>query len=139
MTAPNAYRALSASFASSAKLGVQSLKVSANGQTADLVADGLDSVLAVFIDALVADVTLVVTDMSGVDTLKPGDVGALVVIFQKRAEGRAAAGSGNLTATLSNAVVQSSDIDAGTTGIGSGTVTFRCSSGGAAGGAVVWS
>lgn len=139
MTVPNAYRALSLSFATVAKTGLTSLKITANGQTVDLLADAVDSVQAIFVDALVADITATFTDAGGVDGLKPGDVGALVGVFQKRAEGRAAAGSGNLTCTASNAVVVSSDIEGSATGIGSATVTWRCSSGGASGGALAWS
>lgn len=139
MTVPNAYRAKSATFASTARLGLQSLKVTANGQTTDLVTDAVDTVQAVFVDALAAEVSAVVTDVSGVNSLKPGDTGSLVVVFEKRAEGRAAAGSGNVTATFANAVVTTSDIDSAVTGIGSGTVSWRCSGGGNSGGAVVWS
>jgi hypothetical protein len=137
MAAPNSYRAKTATFASSAKLGLSSCKVSASGQTTDLVCDAVDSVRAVFVDALVCDVTIASSDLSLLDTIKPGDIGALVLVFEKRAEGRAAAVSGNLTGTLATAVVVSTDIDSGTTGIGSGTVTFRCSAPDG-GGAIAW-
>lgn len=138
MAAPNAYRALSATFASGAKLGLQSCKVAVNGQTTDLVSDGVDSVRAIFVDALVHDVSISASDLSVLETLKPGDTGSLVIVFQKRAEGRAAAGSGNLTCTLANSVVTSVDIDSGTTGIGTGNVSFRCSAPDG-GGAASWS
>lgn len=137
MAAPNSYRALSATFGASAKLGLASCKVAANGQTTDLVSDAVDSVRAIFVDALVCDVTISSSDLSLLTTIKPGDVAALVIVFQKRAEGRAAAGSGNLTGTLANAVVTSTDLDGQTTGIGSGTVTFRCSAPDG-GGAIAW-
>ncbi len=138
MSAANAYRAKTATFASSGKLGLTSLKVGSSGQTTDLVSDAVDSVCAVFVDALVIDVTMTVSAVDGVNTIKPGDAGSLVLVFQKRAEGRAAAGGGDLTATMANAVVVSNETEAGTTGIGSATLSFRCSAS-AGGGGVVWS
>ncbi len=127
MTAANAYRAKSCNFASSAKLGVISIETTINGNTTDLNTDAALSVTAVFVDALVADVTVGVTAIDGTTGLTPGDTGSLVVVFEKRAEGRSPAGSGNLTATFANAVVTSVKSDGPAAGHGSATVTWRCS------------
>lgn len=128
MTAANAFRAKSMSFAAATKTGIQSLKVKNGGNSTDLTSDASPSVNAIFVDMLVGDVTVTTTDFAGVNGLVPGDTGALVVNYEKRAEGRAAAGSGTpIVATFANAVVIDIDMDASTTGIGSASVTFRCS------------
>ncbi len=138
MTAANAYRAKTATFAASTKLGLTSIETTINGSTTDLNTDAALSVTAVFVDALVADVTIGVTAIDGVTGLVPGDVGALVVVFEKRAEGRSPAGSGNLTATFSNAVVVSNKSDGPAAGHGGAVITFRCSNP-SSGSPVVWS
>ncbi len=127
MAAANTYRAKSCTFASSLKLGLTGLKVTVNGQTTDFTSDAAVSVTAIFVDALKATVTANVAAIDGVNGLNPGDVGALVVVFEKRAEGRSPAGSGNLTATFSNAVVTSNDSDAPGGGVGGATITWDCS------------
>ncbi len=138
MTAANAYRAKTCTFASSTKLGLTSVRATINGNTTDLTTDAALSVTAVFVDALVADVTCTVTDISGVNSLTPGDTGALVLVYEKRAEGRSPAGSGNLTATFSNAVVVSVEAEGPNAGHGAATVTWRCSNP-SSGSPVAWS
>ncbi len=127
MTAANAYRAKACSFDGDAKLGVTNIESSLTGNMTDLTTDAIESITAVFVDAIAADVTVDVTAMDGVVTLTPGDVGPLVVVYEKRAEGRAPAGSGNLIATLANAVVGSVKFTGPGGGHGSASVTWRCS------------
>jgi hypothetical protein len=127
MAAANTYRAKTAEFAGTPRLGVTGLKTTINGTTTDFTSDAAESITAVFVDALVADVTINVSDISGVNGLTPGDVGVLELVFEKRAEGRAPAGSGDLTATFSNAVVVSNENDGPNSGVGGATVTWRCS------------
>ncbi len=127
MSAANAFRAKAMTFGG-AKTGIQSIKVKNGGTAADLTTDASPSVNAIFVDMLVCDVTVALSDFTGVTSLNPGDTGALTISYEKRAEGRGAAGSGTpIVATFSNAVVIDSDFDASTTGIGNATVTWRCS------------
>ncbi len=127
MSAANAYRAKSCTFASSIKLGLTSIETTIDGNTTDLNTDAVESVTAIFVDAIVADVTATVTAIDGVIAYTPGDVGALAIVFERRAEGRAPAGSGNLTGTFANAVVRSVKADGPGAGHGSATITWRCS------------
>jgi hypothetical protein len=131
MAAPNYYRAYTVTIGGTAMTGILSIKVKVNGQVTDITSDALDAILAVFVDARVAEVTIELTDVAAASGYSPGDMagsGGLVVVYQKRQEGRGAAGSGNKTATFSNATLVDSDIEGASVGAAKCTLTFRCSS-----------
>lgn len=135
MAAANAYRAKSVTF-STAVLGVTDISVTQGGSPVDLGTDASATVTAVFVDSIATDVTVTTTDVSRCSTIAVGGTGSLAIIYQLRAEG-SGAGAGDKTATMANAVVVSVAPTAGTNGIGSVTVTWRCS--GPAGSTQVWS
>lgn len=126
MSASNAFVSLSATFDGNSIDGVTDVSASINGTPVDLVTDAETSVESVFVDAIAADVTVTTTAIDECSSMQPGDAGSLVIVFQKRAEGRGAAGSGNKTATAANAVLTNITPSAATTGIGSLALTFRC-------------
>ena len=138
MAAANAFRAKTASVFASAKTGIKSLKIKNGGTSSDLTSDASPAVNAIFVDMLACDVSIVLTDFAGATALVAGDTGALIVTFEKRAEGRGAAVSGTpITATFSNAVLLDIDFNAATIGIGDVTLNLRCSSP-TGGSAVAW-
>lgn len=126
MAASNAYVALSATFNSGGIDGITDITASFNGSPVDLLTDAETSIEAVFVDALACDVTVTTTDISSVTGLEPGDASSLVIVFQKRAEGKGAALSGNITGTFANAVITDISPGSAVTGIASTSVTFRC-------------
>lgn len=135
MAAANAYRAKTVTF-STAILGVTDISVTQGGSPVDLGSDASATVTAVFIDSIATDVTVTTTDVSRSSTVTVGATGSLAIVYQLRAEG-SGAGAGDKTATMANAVVVSVAPTAGTNGIGSVTITWRCS--GPTGTTQVWS
>jgi hypothetical protein len=126
MAAANAYRAKTATFASTAILGLTDVSITDNGSPVDLGTDASPTITAVFVDSIVTDVTVTTTDVNRATSLDIGDTGSLVIVYQLRAEG-SGAGAGDKTATMANAVVTSITQQAGTNGIGSVQINFRCS------------
>ncbi len=128
------FRAKSATFASVNITDLTQMSVRSGGQSYDLVGDASANVLDVFVDGIASDITVSSNDCTfqGNASIEVGDSGSLVTTFEKRASGRAAAGSGDKVHTIT-AVVVSKSFDAGTNGIGVGTFTFR------AAGPGVWS
>lgn len=125
MAAANAYRAKTVTFGT-AITGITDTSITDNGSPVDLSTDASPTVTAVFVDNIVTDVTVTTTDLSRVSALDVGDTGSLVIVYQLRAEG-SGAGSGDKTATMANAVIVSITPQAGTNGIGSHQIVFRCS------------
>ena len=126
MAAAKAYRAKTVTFASTAVLGITDVSITDNGSAVDLSTDASPTITAVFVDSIVTDVTITTTDLDRVAALAIGATGSLVIVFQLRAEG-SGAGAGDKTATMANAVIVSITPQAGTNGIGSHQVAFRCS------------
>lgn len=125
MAAANAYRAKTVTF-STAITGITDVSINDNGSPVDLGTDASPTITAVFVDSIVTEVTVTTTDLARVSTLTIGGTGSLVIVFQLRAEG-SGAGAGDKTCTLANAVITSITPQAGTNGIGSHAVTWRCS------------
>ncbi len=121
------FRAKTASYASVSITDLTQLTVNQGSQSHDLVGDASADILAVFSDGIATDVTVASNDITfqGNASIEVGDTGTLAVVFEKRASGRGAAGSGDKTLTLTNCVCVSKNAEAGTNGIGSGTFTFR--------------
>jgi hypothetical protein len=126
MAAANAYRAKTVTFASTPVLGITDTSITDNGSPVDLSTDASPTITAVFVDSIVTDVNVSTTDLARVSALDVGDTGSLVIVYQLRAEG-SGAGAGDKTATMANAVIVSITPQAGTNGIGSHQITFRCS------------
>ncbi len=127
MTAANAFRALSLTFAAVAILGIEDVSINDAGEAVNLATDASPTVTAVFVDNIATEVTVRTTDLAAIASLHPGISGNLVAVFQKRAEGSGAAGSGNKTATLATATIISIAPKMGTNGVGEVEITFRCS------------
>ena len=126
MAAAKAFRAKTVTFAATAVLGITDVSVTDNGSPVDLSTDASPTITAVFVDNIATDVTVSTTDLLRVSAISVGDTGALVIVFQLRAEG-SGAGAGDKTCTIANAVVVSVTPQAGTNGIGSHQISFRCS------------
>lgn len=125
MPAAAAYRAKTVTFGT-AITGIMDVSINDNGSPVDLGTDASPTITAVFVDSIVTEVTVSTTDFSRCSTIAIGATGSLAVVFQLRAEG-SGAGAGDKTCTLANAVVVSCAPQAGTNGIGSWSITFRCS------------
>lgn len=125
MGASNAYVSLSVTFDGTPIGGVRGITLTQGSTTSDLLTDAETSIEAVFVDGRVADVTLTTTEIDALTSYSPGDTGSLVVVYQKRAPGRGAAGSGNKTATMANAVVTTIDTPANTDSIAEASITWR--------------
>ncbi len=121
------FRAKTATYASVPITDLTNMTAAQGGQSHDLVGDASADILAVFVDGIATDVTVASNDIGfqGSASIEVGDSATLVIVFEKRASGRGAAGSGDKTLTLANTVCVSKNADAGTNGIGSGTFTFR--------------
>ncbi len=121
------FRAKTATFASVPITDLTQLTVAQGGNSHDLVGDASADITAVFTDGIATDVTVASNDITfqGNASIEIGDSGTLAVVFEKRAQGRGAAGSGDKTLTLTSAVCTGKHAEAGTNGIGSGTFTFR--------------
>ncbi len=121
------FRAKTATFNSVNMTDLTQFNISQGGQSHDLVGDASADILSVFVDSIATDVTVSSNDigLSGNAGLEVGDSASLVVVFEKRASGRAAAGSGDKTLTLANCVCVSKTAEANTNGIGSGSFVFR--------------
>ncbi len=120
------FRAKTATFASVAITDLTRLSVRKGGQSYDLIGDASANVLDVFVDTIASDITISSNDINFQTnaSIEVGDSGTLVMVFEKRATGRAAAGSGDKTLTITAAVI-STDFEAGSNGIGAGTITLR--------------
>ena len=136
MPAAKAFRAKTVTFAATALTGILDVSVNDSGSPVDLLTDASPTVQAVFIDSIVTEVTIATTDLAASSLLIRGVVGSLVIVFEIRAEG-SGAGSPNRTATFATAVLVSNSSQASATGVGSMSLTFRCS--GPNGTTVTWS
>jgi len=126
MPAAKAYRAKTVTYKGTAITGINDVSINESGSSVDLTTDASAYVQAVFVDQIAVDVTVNTTDIDRCASIVVGDIGALVVTFQLRAEG-SGAGVGDEVATMSTAVCTGKTPQAGTNGIGSVALTFRCS------------
>ncbi len=120
------FRAKTATFGGVSITDLTRLSVRKGGQSYDLIGDANANVLDVFVDNIASDITISSNDVTFQSNagLEVGDSGSLVMVFEKRATGRAAAGSGDKTLTITAAII-STDFEAGSNGIGAGTFTLR--------------
>ncbi len=100
------FRAKTATFNSVPITDLTQLTASQGSQSHDLVGDASADILSVFVDGIATDVTVASNDITfqGNASIEVGDSASLVIVFEKRASGRGAAGSGDKTLTLANAV-----------------------------------
>lgn len=128
-----AYRAKSGSFASNTLNGLTDAQVNQTGSASDLNTDADPVIKGTVVDGIAVEAVVTVTDFSATtNAIDVGEVGDLVIIYERRADGKGAAASPNKTATLSGAVCVSNGASAQTQGIGSFNLTFRAKT-------VVWS
>ena len=137
MAAANAYRIKTATFASTAILGLADASIKDGGSASQLSTDASPWITAVFVDQIVVEITISSTDVARASAVHAGDSGILAIVFQLRAEGKGAA-AGDKTATCATATLVDVSVKAGTNGIGSVEYTFQCS-GAAAANPVAWS
>lgn len=119
------YRAKSATFSAAAIVNILRITDTISGQAVDLITDANQNIENVFLDSRAIDVTLEVSDFVAGSLLPGATAASLVITYEKRADGSAAAGSGNKVLTIANAVLVSNDGGAGTNGTGQRTLRFR--------------
>lgn len=119
------YRAKSATFNSVSMTDLTQMSVRKGGQVYDLIGDANANVLDVFVDNIATDITISSNDIAWQTnaSIEVGDSASAVLVFDKRASGRASA-SADKTLTIT-AVVVATDFSAGSNGVGSGTITLR--------------
>jgi hypothetical protein len=122
--AAEGYRAKSATFGS-AIANILSMNDNISGKPVDLNADASSNVQAVFLDALAVDVDIEVSDFAAASLVPGATAASLIITYEHRAPGSAAAGSGNKVLTVASCVLVANKGNAGTDGTGTRTLTFR--------------
>jgi len=120
----SAFRAKSASF-STAITGVTDASVSESGNASDLETDADSVIKGVVVDGIGVNATVTTTDVNRASAIGVGSVGSLVIVFEKRADGKGAAASGSKTATIADAVCVDNGVSGQSAGIGSAAIQFR--------------
>lgn len=123
------YRAKTATFAAVALSPLLDATIDESGQASGLEADANPYSQATFVDGIAHTVDVTVTDVALIQNtaLEIGDAGSLVVTYEKRADGRGAAGtSPNKIGTWANAVLISKRTQAGAGGNSNVVFSFRC-------------
>lgn len=125
-----AFRAKSATFGGVALNGVLDGAVNGTGSASDLNTDADPTIKGTVVDGIAVEATVTVSDAAGANTVGVdiGEVGDLVIVFERRADGKGAAASPNRTATLAGAVCLDNGAQAASQGIGSATLRFRAKS-----------
>lgn len=128
MTAAATYVLKSATFDSQAVDGLQDIQTGEEGDMVSHAHDALETITASFVDNIKGTVRLLANNSSWFTNAKfrPGHAGSLVMVWQKRAEGRGAAAGEDLTITAAHAVVGRSSGGAPHAGQGSFEVEFEC-------------
>jgi len=126
----NTFRSKTATFATIALLGLQAVDVTEAGTPEDVTSDADPVIKGTVVDNIGEDIAVTCEDLSEADNaaMDVGDVGDLVVLFEKRASGKGAASAGDITATWANAVLVSKTPRAGTSGRSQVVYTFRAPS-----------
>jgi hypothetical protein len=122
------YRAKSASFAAAGITGLTDASVEDSGSPTDVESDADPVIKGVVVDGIAVNATVTTTDITKINSIAIGTAGSLVIVFEKRADGKGAAASPNKTATIADAVVISKSDQAASKGVGSGSITFRAKS-----------
>jgi hypothetical protein len=121
------FRAKTATFDSLALTGLQDVSINGQSTAEDVQSDADPIIKGTVVDGIADDIAVTIEDLThAADAkLEIGDCASLVVVFEKRASGRAAAGSGNKTGTWANAVLTGKAPRAGTGGRSACVLTFR--------------
>lgn len=123
------FRAKTVTFSGTAILGIQDASdAGGGGDAVNLDIDASANISGTVIDGIYEEYNVTTTDINRASAIAKGDNGSLVILYEKRADGRAAASSGNKTATMANATVIGKSSNIGTKGVGSVTITFRAPS-----------
>ncbi len=140
MAAPANYFLKTATYKSTAITGLTNFDISEDGSAKDVSTDGAATITMTFVDGIGMTVVIETTDASihTSSSFRVGAAGSLVLVMQKRAEGKGPVGAADKTATFANAVFVG--FSAGVPHEGQSTVraTWRCADP-AGSTAVVWS
>ena len=124
--AGKAHKIKSVTFDATAITGVQNVDENDTVESIEKHrADTSACVEAVFLDGVGAQIVVTTTDLSFRDSWALGEVAALVVVKEQRANGSGAVGSADLTATYSDAVLVAIGQGAPHQGRGSLVLTFE--------------
>lgn len=128
MAAPAAYYVKTGTFKSTAFTGITSFDISEDGSPTDLATDGSATITLTYLNNIGFTVTAETTDCSVVQgaNFRVGAAGSLVLVMQKRAEGKGPVGAADKTATFANAVVVSNGAGVPHEGDSTVRVTWRC-------------
>lgn len=121
----NGYRAKSCTFGGSGITGLTDANLTDGGDATNITSDADPVIKGVVVDNIAVEVTISTTDLALVNAIASGTAGTLVVVFEKRADGKGAAASPNKTATIADAVLVSKTDQAASVGVGSASATFR--------------
>lgn len=140
MAAPNNYFLKTATYKGTAVTGLSNFDISEDGSPKDVCTDGSQTITMTWVDGIGMTVVVETTDASihTSASFRVGAAGSLVLVMQKRAEGKGAAAASDKTATFANAVFVG--FSAGVPHEGQSTVraTWRCADP-AGSSPVVWS
>jgi hypothetical protein len=134
--AANTYILKSFSFNGSAITGMQSMDLGESGSTVDLQSDAKSHIDNTFMDSIGGTVNISTTDLNAIKSLRVGDAGTIIMVYQKRLRGRGA-DTGDITFTsAATCVITDIQRPGPSTGMSNGTISFRATS--ADGAAAIW-
>lgn len=129
MAAPANYFVKTASFKGTSITGLKNYDIGEDGSPTDVATDGSATITMTFLNNLGMTVGLASTDASlpSAAAFRVGAAGALILVLQKRAEGKGPAAASDKTLTFANAVLVS--VTEGVPHEGESTIqlSFRCS------------
>jgi len=140
MAAPANYFCKTCTYKAAAITGLKSYDIQEDGSPTDVATDGSATVTLTFVNNIGMTVSVESTDASipTSASYRVGAAGSLVLVLQKRAEGKGPAAASDKTATFANAVLVSVGQGVPHEGESSTRLTWRCADPNNSS-AVVWS
>lgn len=129
MAAPANYYVKTGTYKSTAFTGISSFDIQEDGSPTDVATDGSATITMTYLNNIGYTVTIETTDCSVVQgaNFRVGSAGSLVLVMQKRAEGKGPAAASDKTATFANAVVVSNSQGVPHEGNSTVRISWRCS------------
>lgn len=129
MAAPANYYVKTGTYKSTAFTGIKSFSIDEDGSPTDVATDGSATITMTFLNNIGYTVSVETTDASVVQgaNFRVGSAGSLVLVMQKRAEGKGPVGAADKTATFANAVVVSNGQGIPHEGESTTRIVWRCS------------
>ncbi len=134
------YRAKTAVFVALNLLPLVDISSAQSGNVTTLDADANSYSQGAFVDGISEDIEITIDDVNVATNASAviGTNGSLVITYEKRADGKGAAGTPNKVATFANATLTGRRIQAGAGGRSQVVLTFKCA-GVSAAAPVAWS